>query len=143
MRYTFDSREVKPGMGFVALKGEKVDGREFIPMARERGAAEIVEGLDALQRNLTTVIAADDLRLDVGAGGIGRSIYVGYESNLWDVVSAVGRNLCHYVSVLVKGGLDAHFHQLLAEHLQEHELFVGAGLAGRVLVGLSVNGHVS
>lgn len=50
MRYTFDSREVKPGMGFVALKGEKVDGREFIPMARERGAAEIVEGLDALQR---------------------------------------------------------------------------------------------
>ena len=50
MRYTFDSREVKPGMGFVALKGEKTDGREFIPMARERGAAEIVEGLDALQR---------------------------------------------------------------------------------------------
>ena len=47
MRYTFDSREVKPGMGFVALKGEKVDGREFIPMARERGAAEIVDAVAA------------------------------------------------------------------------------------------------
>ena len=49
MRYTFDSREVKPGMGFVALKGEKADGHAFIPQALERGAAEIVDGLDALQ----------------------------------------------------------------------------------------------
>lgn len=49
MRYTFDSREVKPGMGFVALKGEKSDGRDFIPSALERGAADIIEGLDALQ----------------------------------------------------------------------------------------------
>lgn len=49
MRYTFDSRAVEPGMGFVALKGEKADGHAFIPMARERGAAEIVDGLGALQ----------------------------------------------------------------------------------------------
>ena len=49
MRYTFDSREVKPGMGFVALKGEKADGHAFIPQALERGAAEIVDGLEALQ----------------------------------------------------------------------------------------------
>jgi len=50
VRYTFDSREVKPGMGFVALKGEKADGHAFIPQALERGAAEIVDGLDALQQ---------------------------------------------------------------------------------------------
>jgi len=49
MRYTFDSRKVEPGMGFVALKGEKADGHAFIPMALERGAAEIVDGLEALQ----------------------------------------------------------------------------------------------
>ena len=49
MRYTFDSREVKPGMGFVALKGEKADGHAFIPQALECGAAEIVDGLEALQ----------------------------------------------------------------------------------------------
>ena len=49
MRYTFDSREVKPGMGFVALKGEKADGHAFIPQALAAGAAEIVDGLDALQ----------------------------------------------------------------------------------------------
>lgn len=50
MRYTFDSREVKPGMGFVALKGEKVDGRDFIPKALAAGAADVIEGLDELQR---------------------------------------------------------------------------------------------
>ena len=50
MRYTFDSREVKPGMGFVALKGEKVDGRKFIPQALAAGAADVIEGLDELQR---------------------------------------------------------------------------------------------
>ena len=49
MRYTFDSRDVRPGMGFVALKGEKADGHDFIPAALARGAAEIVDGLDALQ----------------------------------------------------------------------------------------------
>ena len=50
MRYTFDSREVKPGMGFVALKGEKSDGHDFIPQAKAAGAVEIVDGLEELQR---------------------------------------------------------------------------------------------
>ena len=50
MRYTFDSREVKPGMGFVALKGEKVDGHAFIPQARAAGAVDIIDGLEELQR---------------------------------------------------------------------------------------------
>ena len=49
MTYTFDSRQVKPGMGFVALKGEKVDGHDFIPQALAAGAAEVIDGLEALQ----------------------------------------------------------------------------------------------
>jgi len=50
LRYTFDSREVRPGMGFVALKGEKTDGRAFIPQARAAGAVRVIEGLEELQR---------------------------------------------------------------------------------------------
>ena len=50
MRYTFDSREVKPGMGFVALKGEKADGHAFIPQARAAGAVEVIDGLEELHR---------------------------------------------------------------------------------------------
>mgnify|MGYP003295149879 CR=1 FL=1 len=48
MKYTIDSRLVKPGMCFVALKGEKADGRDFIDQALANGAAKIIEGLDAL-----------------------------------------------------------------------------------------------
>ena len=47
---TFDSRQVKPGMIFVALKGEKVDGHDYIPQAKAAGAVEIIDGLEELQR---------------------------------------------------------------------------------------------
>ena len=50
MRWTFDSREIKPGMGFIALKGEKVDGRLFIPAAKAAGAVDIIDGLDELHQ---------------------------------------------------------------------------------------------
>ena len=50
MKYVFDSREVKPGMGFVALKGEKVDGHDFIDAAKAAGAVDVIDGLDELQR---------------------------------------------------------------------------------------------
>ena len=49
MKYTFDSREVRPGDVFVALKGEKVDGHDFIDKAKASGAVDIIDGLDALQ----------------------------------------------------------------------------------------------
>lgn len=50
MRWTLDSREVRPGMGFVALKGTRADGSLFIPQARAAGAADVIDGLDGLQR---------------------------------------------------------------------------------------------
>ena len=50
MRWTFDSREVQPGMGFVALKGERFDGHAFIPQACAAGAVDVIDGLEELQR---------------------------------------------------------------------------------------------
>ncbi len=45
VRLTWDSREVLPGDLFFALPGGRVDGRAFLPAARERGArAAVVEG---------------------------------------------------------------------------------------------------
>ena len=49
MKYTFDSREIRPGDVFVALKGEKVDGHDFIDQAKASGAVDVVDGLEALQ----------------------------------------------------------------------------------------------
>ena len=47
---TFDSRQVRPGMAFVALKGEKTDGHAFIPQAKAAGATRIIDGLEELQQ---------------------------------------------------------------------------------------------
>lgn len=47
---TLDSREVKRGDLFIALKGHKIDARQFIPAAIEQGAGLIlVEADDAVQ----------------------------------------------------------------------------------------------
>ncbi len=45
---TLDSRLVKPGMLYVALRGEHADGNDYIPNARAAGAAKILGGPTAL-----------------------------------------------------------------------------------------------
>jgi UDP-N-acetylmuramoyl-L-alanyl-D-glutamate--2,6-diaminopimelate ligase len=45
---TADSREVKPGWLFAALRGGKADGAEFIPVAIANGAAAILAGNGAV-----------------------------------------------------------------------------------------------
>lgn len=45
---TLDSRLVKPGMLYVALKGEHADGNDYIPNACAAGAAKILGGPTAL-----------------------------------------------------------------------------------------------
>ena len=47
---TLDSRQIQPGMLFVAIKGEKVDGHDFIPQALARGAVGVVDGREELAR---------------------------------------------------------------------------------------------
>ena len=46
--FVLDSRAVKPGDTFVAVKGEKVDGRDFIDQARAKGAADVIVGQEEL-----------------------------------------------------------------------------------------------
>ena len=47
---TFDSRLVKPGMLFIAVKGEKSDGHDYIPKALANGAAGVIDGYEELDR---------------------------------------------------------------------------------------------
>jgi len=42
LRITTDSREVRPGALFIAVRGTRVDGRQFIDKALQRGAVAIV-----------------------------------------------------------------------------------------------------
>lgn len=64
---TQDSREVEPGVAFVAIPGLHVDGHEFLHRAAAAGAALLVvqrgraEGLDVLGE--AAIVAVDDTRL--------------------------------------------------------------------------------
>jgi UDP-N-acetylmuramoyl-L-alanyl-D-glutamate--2,6-diaminopimelate ligase len=44
--FTFDSRQVKPGYLFLAMKGEVADGHKFIPAAIEAGAIAVMSELE-------------------------------------------------------------------------------------------------
>jgi UDP-N-acetylmuramoyl-tripeptide--D-alanyl-D-alanine ligase len=62
-----DSREVRPGGLFVALKGEQQDGHTFIPQAVERGAAGILCERPPPNIDAAAVIQVDDTRQALSA----------------------------------------------------------------------------
>ena len=65
----YDSRRVQKNGLFVALRGEKVDGHEFIGQAIEKGAAAIVAEREE-KHSRATCLVVDDTRLalaDLGA----------------------------------------------------------------------------
>lgn len=92
-RLVADSREVKPGDVFVALRGERVDGRQFIEESLGRGAVAVLvdadgqEGLDASGQ--VPLIAVRDLlpRLGVIA-----SRALGDPSSQLDIIGVTGTN---------------------------------------------------
>ncbi len=60
--YSIDSRSVRPGELFFAVKGERLDGHDYVNAALERGAAAAVIRKDQLHRYSegTPLLAADD-----------------------------------------------------------------------------------
>ena len=54
-----DSRRVKPGTLFVALRGEKVDGSQFVEQAIAAGAEAVVSETAEFRTRATNVIVAD------------------------------------------------------------------------------------
>lgn len=55
----YDSRKVVPGSLFVALKGEKVDGTEFVPQAVEKGAEAVVAEEGVARSQATSIVVPD------------------------------------------------------------------------------------
>jgi UDP-N-acetylmuramoyl-tripeptide--D-alanyl-D-alanine ligase len=60
--YSIDSRTIQPGELFFAVKGERMDGHDFVSQALEKGAAAAVIGKDQLARYgvKTSLIAVGD-----------------------------------------------------------------------------------
>jgi len=55
----YDSRRVKPGTLFVALRGEKVDGAQFVEQAISAGAEAVVSEVTEFRTKATNVVVAD------------------------------------------------------------------------------------
>jgi len=66
---TYDSRRVKPGTLFVALKGEKVDGAAFVEKAVAAGAEAVVSEDAEIKTRATNITVADarNALADLGA----------------------------------------------------------------------------
>ncbi len=61
---TTDSSKVKPGFVFVALKGEKFDGADFIPQAERNGAVVVIRDLGfRIQDSGAQVLYVENSRL--------------------------------------------------------------------------------
>src|SRR5215831_17337538 len=60
--YSIDSRTVAPGELFFAVKGERLDGHDFVDAALQRGAVAAVVGNDQLARfsNNSKLLAVSD-----------------------------------------------------------------------------------
>ena len=109
---------------------------------RELGGLEIQAG-HAPQGDVAAVIVLDDLRLDVGAGSVGRRVHVGDEAQFGRLYARGGGQGAHDIAVFVQRRFDAEGLQFIPQHAQQFQLLVGAGLGLGGLAGLRVVGHIS
>ncbi len=103
---TDDSRTVRTGGVFVAVKGERVDGHAFVGRAVEAGAAALV-----LQKgfNVTTALSVPVVRVDDSRRALGllAGRFHGDPSSKLCMVGVTGTNGKTTVTYLCKGVLEA------------------------------------
>jgi UDP-N-acetylmuramoyl-L-alanyl-D-glutamate--2,6-diaminopimelate ligase len=102
---TDDSRAVKPGSVFVAVKGERVDGHAFVGKAVQAGAAALVlqKGLNVTAVPSVPVVRVDDSRRVLGV--LAGRFYREPASRLC-MVGVTGTNGKTTVTYLCKGVLE-------------------------------------
>ena len=101
---TYDSRRVTPGMVFVAIPGQRVDGHEFISMAIERGASAVICERSRLVPGRVTRIEVPDVREAMACAA--RSYYQ-HPSEKWKVIGVTGTNGKTTVAFMIKAVLEA------------------------------------
>ncbi|HEY9084468.1 MAG TPA: UDP-N-acetylmuramyl-tripeptide synthetase, partial [Candidatus Tyrphobacter sp.] len=86
-----DSRRVAPGALFVAMRGERVDGRDFVAQALERGAAAVVVEHGRLREppQGAVTIAVDDSRRALSTIA---AAFFGDPSRALSVIGVTGTN---------------------------------------------------
>ena len=102
---THDSRQVTPGSVFVALRGQKADGAQFIPQALASGAAAVVsEAPPQTEDRRRKTVVVRDARL---ALALLAAEYHGHPSRAMQVVGITGTNGKTTTSYLVNAIFEA------------------------------------
>lgn len=86
---TYDSREVKPGMMFIAIRGYKADGHEYIKDAVSKGAAAIVIQDSQFRSTEYTWIEVPDSRVAIADLS---SAFYDYPAAKMNIVGVTGTN---------------------------------------------------
>jgi len=101
---TYDSRRVTPGMVFVAIPGQNVDGHEFVGMAIERGASAVICERSKLVPGRVTKIQVADVREAMACAA---QSYYQHPSAKLKVIGVTGTNGKTTVAFMIKAILEA------------------------------------
>ena len=101
---TYDSRRVTPGMVFVAIPGQHVDGHEFIGTAVERGASAVICERSKLIPGRITKIQVADVREAMACAA---RAYYQHPSSKLKVIGVTGTNGKTTVAFMIKAILEA------------------------------------
>lgn len=96
---TYDSRRVGPGMIFVAVPGQNVDGHDYIESAIDRGAAAVICERNGFVSQRATKIKVADVR---EALALAAAAYYQHPSSKLKVIGVTGTNGKTTVAFMVK-----------------------------------------
>lgn len=139
---SIDSRHVKPGSLFVAIKGNHVDGHDYIDDAKSRGARAALASRN-VPTSLPLLVAKDSVQ------GLGKLAAVWRQGHEVPVIGVLGSNGKTTVKEIIATILQCHYGDgVLATHTnQNNELGVSLNLlrlnsSHRVaVIEMGANGH--
>lgn len=99
----YDSRKVKEGIAFVAMKGFRVDGHDYIDKAIENGTKFIIVENDVKVSDDITVVKLKDTRTDLSK--LARTLF-GYPDKEMTTIAITGTKGKTTISTMIKKILD-------------------------------------